>query len=112
MEKQMQTQDGFKMFNLDKSLFEGYLSEVEDGVFISNIKSKDIGKGNFSKLIKQLKKKYNWIKIPTPSIMMKERSLHLEFIEKEEWFGEPFNEMGIVMFWSKKINQKETRQNV
>lgn len=105
MKQQILTQNGFKIINLDGSLFEGYLSEIEDGVFISAIKSKDIGKGNFSRLIEQLKEKYNWIKIPTPSIMMKERALHLGFIEKKEWFGEPFNEIGVVMFWSKKLKK-------
>jgi len=90
-----------RMIKLDGSIFDGYLSELEDGVWISAIISKEIGNGNFSRLIKQLKEKYKWIKIPTPSNMMIEIAEHLCFIKKEEWFGEPFNEMGIVMFWEK-----------
>ena len=85
--------------NLDESLFNGYLSETEDSVWVSAIESKKIGNGDFSRLIKQLKEKYKWIKIPTPSNMMIEIAEHLGFIKKEEWFGEPFNEMGVVMFW-------------
>ena len=106
MEQQILTEDEFKVINLDGDLFEGYISEVEDGVFISAIKSKEIGKGHFSKLIKELKEKYNWIKIPTPSFMMIERALHLGFIKKKEWFGEPFNEEGVIMFWSKELKTK------
>ena len=94
------TQDGFKVINLDSN-FEGFLSEVDDGVWISSIKSKNQGKGDFSRLIKQLKEKYKFIKIPTPSNKMKEIAKHLGFIEKEEYFNEPFNEIGTVMFWSK-----------
>jgi len=91
------------IINLDENLFDGYLSEIEDGVWLSAIKSKHQGNGDFSKLIKQLKEEYNWIKIPTPSNQMTEISKHLGFIEKEEWFGEPFNEIGIIMFWEKEL---------
>jgi hypothetical protein len=91
-----------EMIELDKSLFDGYISEIDDGVWISAITSKKIGDGNFSRLIKQLKEKYNWIKIPTPSNTMVEISEHLGFTMREEWFGEPFDETGTVMYWSKK----------
>ena len=93
--------EGVNIIELDKDLFEGYLSEIDEGVWISAIKSRNKGNGDFSRLIKQLKEKYNWIKIPTPSNIMREIAGHLEFIEKEEWFGEPFNEIGIVMYWKK-----------
>jgi hypothetical protein len=33
--------------------------------------------------------------------MMIEIAEHLGFIKKEEYFGEPFNEIGIIMFWKK-----------
>jgi len=94
------TQDGFKVINLDSN-FDGYLTEVDDGVFISAIESKNKGKGDFSRLVKQLKEKYKFIKIPTPSNTMREIAKHLGFTEKEEYFNEPFNEVGKVMFWSK-----------
>ena len=89
-----------KMIELSQE-FEGYITEQEDGVWISAIKSKNIGQGKFSKLVKELKDKYQWIKIPTPSDMMIEIAEHLGFVRKEEWFGEPFNEVGIVMVWSR-----------
>jgi len=92
-----------KIINLDENLFDGYLSEIEDGIWLSAIKSKHQGNGDFSKLIKQLKEEYNWIKIPTPSNQMIEVAEHLGFIKKEEYFGEPFNEIGIIMFWEKEI---------
>jgi len=41
------------MITLNESLFKGYISEVEDGVWISAIESKNIGNGDFSKLIKE-----------------------------------------------------------
>lgn len=100
------TEIEIQMIELDKNLFEGYISEVDDGIWVSAIKSKQIGNGDFSRLIKQLKEKYNWIKIPTPSNQMIEIAEHLGFIKKEEYFGEPFNEIGIIMFWSKNDNQK------
>jgi hypothetical protein len=85
--------------NLDKDKFEGYISEEGEGVWISAIKAKNIGKGDFSALIKELKANYKWIKIPTPSKMMFERATHLGFKLKGEYFGEPFNEYGKIMYW-------------
>jgi hypothetical protein len=101
----MTKQIEFKIIELDQKLFEGYLSEVEDGIWVSAIKSKKIGNGDFSRLIKNLKEKYNWIKIPTPSNMMIERAIHLGFVKKEEYFEEPFNEKGIVMLWEKEVEK-------
>lgn len=89
------------IIELDKNLFDGYISEIDDGVFISDITSKKQGQGNFSRLLNQLKQKYNWIKIPTPSNIMVEITLKKGFIIKEEYFPEPFNEIGTIMFWSK-----------
>lgn len=81
---------------------EGYISVVGNEVWISAVKSKEIGKGEFSNLVKELKLRYHTIKIPTPSGMMVERAKHLGFILEEEWFGEPFNEMGRVMVWKRR----------
>ena len=97
------------MITLNENLFKGYISEVEDGVWISAIKSKNIGNGDFSKLIKQLKKRYNWIKIPTPSDKMVKVSRHFGFIMKKEYFKEPFNEMGTIMFWSKNFTLSKAK---
>ena len=87
------------MQELDTDKFQGYISEIKDGVWISHIKSKNIGNGDFSELIKELKVKYNWIKIPTPSNMMIEIAEHLGLRKRKQWFGEPINEEGIVMYW-------------
>ena len=43
---------GFRIIELDKNLFDGYLSEMDSGIWISAIKSKKIGNGDFSRLIK------------------------------------------------------------
>ena len=72
--------------------FDGYITEQKGGVWISHISMKkigDIGKGYFSKLIKELKYKYDFIKIPTPSKMITDRAIHLGFKLKREFFGEP-----------------------
>lgn len=97
----IELQSPYKMIKLNEELFDGYLSEVDDGIWISAITSKKPGNRNFSKLITQLKEKYNWIKIPTPSNMIIKIAKHLGFVMKEEWFGEPFNEIGILMYWEK-----------
>lgn len=83
--------------------FEGYLVEKDKGIFISFINSKEKGKGNFSKLIEELKQKYEWIKIPTPSNTMVEICLRKGFELKQEFFPEPFNETGEMLFWKKEV---------
>ncbi len=93
-----------KEINFGKSFhpeFSGYIVEQKGGVWISVIESKEIGRGNFSRLIKEFKEKYSFIKIPTPSKMMIERALHLGFEHKIEFFREPFNEKGTLLFWEK-----------
>ena len=98
-------QKQINMIELDKELFEGYISEVDDdGVIISHITSKFQGQGNFSKLLRQLMEKYNWIKVPTPSTKMGEILEKKGFVMKEEFFPEPFDCIGIIMLWSKKNN--------
>jgi len=81
--------------------FTGYMVEQKDGIWISFIEAKDIGKGHFSLLIKELKEKYNWIKIPTPSKMMIKIATHLGFDIKNEYFESPYECMGTVMTWYK-----------
>jgi len=81
--------------------FNGYLGEKDEGIFISYIQSKEKGKGNFSKLLRYLKGKYKWIRIPTPSNTMRLIALNKGFKEKKEFFPEPFNEMGEVLLWEK-----------
>lgn len=86
---------------LPESLFDGYISEEGEGVFISAIESKNKGNGDFSRLLKQLKENYKWIKIPTPSNQMRKITERKGFILIEEFFPFPFNCMGKVMFWEK-----------
>jgi len=103
----MQTLNNYKMIEFGENFhpeFEGYMCEVENGIIISAIKSKEKGKGHFSKLVKELKDKYAWIKIPTPSNQMYEIALHLGFKLKKEWFPEPFNCEGELMLWEKNVN--------
>ena len=96
-----QTIQGIKMIELDKELFDGYISEVDGGVFISSISSKNQGQGNFSNLLKKLKERYKWIKVPTPSNKMIKILSQKGFVMKEEFFPYPFNEIGTIMFWEK-----------
>ncbi len=101
-----------KQINFGKKFhpeFEGYLTENKGGVWISHIQSKEIGQGHFSLLIKELKEKYKFIKIPTPSKMMFDRATHLGFKIKREFFGEPYNEMGTIMFWEKRTAEVQER---
>lgn len=81
--------------------FEGWIGEEDKGVWISFIESKYQGKGNFSKLLEELKQKYDWIKVPTPFAHMKRICLKKGFISTTEYFPEPFNEVGEVLIWKK-----------
>jgi hypothetical protein len=81
--------------------FKGYVTEEGKGIWISVIEAREIGKGHFSKLIKEFKEKYDFIKIPTPSKMIIDRAIHLGFELKREYFGSPYNEYGFVLIWRK-----------
>jgi len=86
--------------------FDGFIGEVKDGVIISQIRSKEPGKGNFSKLLKELKAKYNWVRIPTPSNTMRYIATKKGFVSKEEYFPEPFDEWGEMLVWTKAVELK------
>jgi len=81
--------------------FDGWLGEEGEGVYISYISSKEKGQGNFSKLLDELKGKYVWIKIPTPFALMRSIALEKGFVSKIEYFPEPFNENGEILFWKR-----------
>jgi hypothetical protein len=85
--------------------FKGYVFEEKKenklGIWISVIEAKDIGKGHFSKLIRDYKEKYDYIKIPAPSKMMIDRAFHLVFKIKTDFFPEPFNEYEDILIWEK-----------
>ena len=86
--------------------FTGWIAEDGEGIWVSMIMSKQKGKGNFVRLLDELKAKYSFIKIPTASIEMIKICLKREFVLKHEYFPEPFNEMGDVLVWQKAINNK------
>ncbi len=90
--------------------FDGYLSEQGTGVFISFIQSKQEGKGNFLRLLSELKEKYEWIKIPTPSTRMCMITLRKRFKLKNEYFKEPFNEWGKMLVWKKKYRKEDLEE--
>jgi hypothetical protein len=94
-------QERYNMIELDEELFEGYVSEVNDGIIISHIRSRIQGRGDFSRLLKGLQERYKWIKVPTPSNHMREILLRKGFIEQTEFFPYPFNCNGEIMFWEK-----------
>lgn len=86
-------------------------TEDKFGIWISIIEAKEIGKGHFSKLIRDYKERYDFIKIPTPSKMMFERALHLGFRIENVFFPEPFNEIGVILIWEKLETNSSTEKN-
>lgn len=80
--------------------FTGWMWEHDDGIWISCIISKEEGKGNFLRLLEELKSKYNWIRIPTPSSRMAMIAFRNGFKLKKEWFEE-FVEEGEILIWKK-----------
>lgn len=85
--------------------FKGHIIEEGNGVWIPIIESREIGKGNFSKLINEFKQKYTFIKIPTPSKMMIKIALHLGFEFKREYFGSPYDDWGEILLWKSPTSQ-------
>lgn len=79
--------------------FKGYITEEGDGVWLSMIETKEIGKGYFSNLIKEFKENYKFIKIPVPSKIIIEKALHLGFKLKNEYFGSPYNHHDDILVW-------------
>ena len=82
--------------------FDGYLWEKDGGVWISSIfvKHGQEGRGHFRNLIKELKKKYVWIKIPTPSVKMAAIAFHYGFTLKSEYDDEAGEDVQL-MYWKK-----------
>lgn len=97
------TEERHIMYILNNKYFSGYLAEEDKNtIIISSIISKQKNKGNFSKLIKCLKEKYNKIIIPTPFDEMIIIANHLGFVLKTIMYPPPFNEKGRIMIWNKK----------
>ncbi len=81
--------------------FLGYISIEESTCWISFIESKDKGKGNFSRLLEELKQKYDCIKIPTPFPLMVTIAEKKGFILTKEYFPAPFDEWNEILVWRK-----------
>lgn len=81
--------------------FRGWIGEDGGGVWVSFIVSKDMGRGNFSRFLGELRKKYAWIKVPTPSERMRRICLKKGFRAVMEYFPAPFDEMGEVLVWER-----------
>jgi hypothetical protein len=79
-----------KKYGWIKSKFEGYLSFVpeENTIYVSSIWSKQRGRGNFSHLVKNIRKAGFTVKVPSPSPLMEGICKHLGFINKPEFFPE------------------------
>lgn len=75
-----------KKFGWTKSKFSGYLSIEENTIWISAVWSKQRGKGNFSKLVKNIHKAGYQIKVPGPFPHMEEICKHLGFVKTTELF--------------------------
>jgi hypothetical protein len=71
-----------------KSKFRGYLSIEGKTIWVSSVWSIQMGKGNYSRLIKNLHNSGFLIKVPSPFPRMIEICKHLGFIKTTEWFPE------------------------
>lgn len=78
--------------------FNGYVWEEGGGIWLSFIVSKQEGKGNFSRYLRELQEKYDWIKVPTSSILMRKILLDKGFCATVE-YDEVSAEMCETMLW-------------
>lgn len=90
------------MIDLPRDKFEGYFAVTREGVIISQIKSKESGRGNFSQLLKDFMKVYSQIEVPTPSNIMSQILIAKGFKWERKWFGEGFNCFGDILIWRRK----------
>lgn len=108
-DKSLEDLDRLKMTGCSKTInfgdkfhpeFAGYLTELEKTVFISCIISLYPRRGNFSRLLKELKIKYDCIKIPIPSPIMKTIVEKKGFLYVEE-YQEKIMETIPIMIWKR-----------
>lgn len=85
-------------FTKDKFLDDSYLWKDKDTIIVSQISSTQEGKGHLKQLFKNISNKGFSIKVPTPSVRMKYLCLKWGFENKFEWFPEPYNCEGEIMF--------------
>lgn len=77
-----------KKFGWTKSKFQGYLSIENNTIWISAIWSKQMGKGNYSRLVKNIHKAGFIIKVPSPFPRMEAICQYLGFTKTEEFISE------------------------
>jgi len=77
-----------KKYGWQRSKFRGYLSIVEKTIWISAVYSLQPGKGNLSRLIRNLHKAGFTIKVPQPFPKMTEICKHLGMVNEPEYFPE------------------------
>ena len=80
--------------------FNGWMWEQDDGIWVSCITSKEEWKGNFLRLLEELKSKYAWIRIPTPSNRMVMIAMRNGFEPIIEWNDQVEEDMD-VLIWKK-----------
>ena len=83
-----------KKYGWTKSKWWGYLSIEDKTVWVSSIWSKQQGKGNLSRLIRNLHKAGFEVKVPNPFEKMESICEHLGFTRTQEPFleaGEPID---------------------
>jgi hypothetical protein len=86
-----------KQFGWTKSKFQGYISIDDCGntIWISAVMSKQPGKGNYSRLIKNLHKAGFLIKVPAPFPNMVEICKHLGFTETKDYWDRVGEEISV-----------------
>lgn len=77
-----------KKYGWIKSNFRGYLSIDGEDIYVSSIWSKQMEKGNYSRLVKNLHKAGFTIKVPSPLPRMEAICQHLGFTKTTEFFKE------------------------
>jgi hypothetical protein len=78
----------------------GYCVVEGNILWLSAIISKFPKQGNFGRFLDTIESEFEIIKVPVPSPLMKHILAKRGYKLKEEWFPEPFNEMGEIMFFS------------
>lgn len=87
---------GWTAFN-----FSGYLSLVEDTIWISAVNSLHPGRGNLSKMIRKFHQDGYIVKVPAPFPRMEKICEHLGFNKTTEMFPEAGEEITVYVLPSK-----------
>jgi hypothetical protein len=77
-----------RKYGWTKTKFKGYLSIDGTTIYVSSIWSNQMGRGNYSRLVKNLHKAGFTIKVPNPFPRMEAICKHLGFTRTEDYFAE------------------------